>query len=653
MADWGKDDPSSSESSWGSDDPVSVSPHHIPGRAESALRGALQSATFGFGDELTGLYAAGKTGGWSDYLPAPVQMTRGIYRYLQNNPEARKAYTDQVEKQRALNEAASQQHGGMYLGGELGGALAIPAGAAAKGTTMLSRMGLGALTGAGYGALTGIGSGRTPEERESGAVSGLVTGALTGGFAPPVIESAAGLVGKFLPRNVENEATAKVVSAIKANQAAKTPEGLTPAELAATPEARLIDVAGQHGRTLAQSAANVSPEAESTLKQALQPRIEGQFGRVYDWLKSNLNFPENWQTTEALDKAQSGANLAAYQRAYKAGVAPIWSPELEAFTTAPAVQDAARKVNLNLANKQVAKGIPINNPLIYDKSVSGGQFVPSPGGAPDLQYWDLIKRQLDKGGYESQQLSKALREHLDTIVPEYGIARKGAAGGFAAENAHEAGQKFVTDNTMEVGEAQKKFAAMTPAQQKLFQDGFLARYTDILKNNPDRFDLLNKINQTPKAQEKLQMVLGNKYKEFEAMLHVENVMQKAQGSIKGYSTTARQLIHSAMASGAGGAAVGAGGELIGSGDWRHPLAPQTYGRILAAALTGAAASRGARVNQQVAERVAQMLTSRDPQVLSRGAKVVAGNEKMMDALRQASTRVGRIGGITGGRWPEQ
>src|SRR6516164_8740695 len=64
---------------------------YTPGAAESGFRGALQVATGGFGDELTGLYAAGKTGGWSDYLPAPVQMTRGLYRYLQNNPEARKA----------------------------------------------------------------------------------------------------------------------------------------------------------------------------------------------------------------------------------------------------------------------------------------------------------------------------------------------------------------------------------------------------------------------------------------------------------------------------------------------------------------------------------------------------------------------------------
>jgi hypothetical protein len=577
-------------------------------------------------------------------------MTRGLYRYLQNNPEARKAYTDQVEKQRALEEAASSQHPGMYLGGELAGAL-LPIGPEVKATTMLGRMGLSSLINAGYGAVSGAGSGTTPQERVLNAATGALTGGLVGGFAHPIVETGAGIIRKFLPRNVENEAAAKMYSGFKANQAAKVPEGLTPAELGTTPEARLIDVMGQHGRTLAQSAANVSPEAESTLKQELEPRTKGQFGRVYNWLKSNLHFPENWQTTEALDKAQSGANLAAYQRAYKAGTAPIWSQELEAFTTAPAVQDAARKVNLNLANKQVASGIPINNPLIYDKSISGGQFVPSPRGAPDLQYWDLIKRQLDKGGYESQQLSKALREHLDTMVPEYGTARKGAAGGFAAENAHEAGQKLVTDNTMEMGEVRKNFANLTPAQQKLFQDGFLARYTDILKNNPDRFDLLNKINQTPKAQEKLQMVLGNKYKEFEAMLHVEDVMQKAQGSIKGYSTTARQLIHSAMASGTSGAAVGAGGELIGSGDWRHPLAPQTYGRILGAALTGAAASRGARINQQVASRVAEMLTSRDPEVLARGAKAVASNEKMMNALRQASTRIGRIGGIVGGRWP--
>src|SRR5688572_27891103 len=128
--------------------------------------------------------------------------------------------------------------------------------------------------------------------------------------------------------------------------------------------------------------------------------------------------------------------------AYAAGPG-LWDDSLEQFYLVQVDQQAIRLAFVTGRNRDILTGIPpLKNPLTLNKAT--GEFELQSGVTPSLQFWDHVKRNLDKLGADGQAFSKALRGHLDELVPDYKTARAGAAAAFGAEEALEAGQKFVT-----------------------------------------------------------------------------------------------------------------------------------------------------------------------------------------------------------------
>src|SRR5581483_4801562 len=96
------------------------------------------------------------------------------------------------------------------------------------------------------------------------------------------------------------------------------------------------------------------------------------------------------------------------------------------------------------------QGVTVENGLV--KFTRGKNGVPT---YPNLAFWDATKRELDdatsaalRAGRKEEAatltgLTKTLRGELDRLVPSYANARAGAAKFFGAEDALEAGQKFV------------------------------------------------------------------------------------------------------------------------------------------------------------------------------------------------------------------
>ncbi len=173
---------------------------------------------------------------------------------------------------------------------------------------------------------------------------------------------------------------------------------------------------------------------------------------------------------------------------------------------------------------------------------------------------------------------------------------------------------------------------MSATERQLFQDGFVSRFVETLNATGDRRNVLNQIASSPAAREKLYMVLGrNRAQELEAGLRVEGVMDMARTAVQGNSTTARQLAELGLAGGAGG---------LGTyGTYNLDPAQMTTAAVMGALLAG---RRG--IDQRVAQHVARMLTSNDPDVLARGIRAVARNERLMDALRTADRRLAVVGG---------
>lgn len=152
---------------------------------QSKVAGAVdaftQGITAGFGDNLTALEAGvlGRTpdGNWFDYSKSFGER-----------------YDDALKAERGQQDQFREENPSMSIGAEIAGGLALGAGAAAKGATLVgrtmgrslpTRMAAGAAEGSIYGA--GYGAGNADENSMvEGAIDGAKTGAVLGGAIPAV-----------------------------------------------------------------------------------------------------------------------------------------------------------------------------------------------------------------------------------------------------------------------------------------------------------------------------------------------------------------------------------------------------------------------------------------------------------------------------------
>jgi hypothetical protein len=623
------------------------------GALRAAGRGAVQGLTANFGDEMKGIYAAGGGNPDSLIVPVPADYLRGLIgvaKYLYGDPEAKARYEATVAKERGLDKQAAEQHPVANTVGQIGGAMVVPAGAAAKGAALGGRMLAGAGTGALMGGLSGAGEGEGVADTIAKAGTGAVTGAALGGAAPAIIEGvtrAARAVAQPIAntirgiRNGDDEAARRIALGLEQDMRADptAAKRLTANEFVDNTQnggpAAIIDVGGEKTRALARSAANTSPEGRAALEGKIDTRYEGQTDRVNSWLRKTFNYPDAAAQQSALTDAARNVNRPAYQKAYDQGAGGLWDEGLEQISQAPVVQDAIRKATITGANDAAKAGFtPVRNPFAMNRETGRMELRTDANGTalPNLQFWDTVKKNLDKvGTRDAQDFSRVLRDHLDTQIPAYAEARAGAAHFFGASDALEAGQKFVTSK-MDNAAARNALAKMSPTERKLFQDGFVSQYQAMLNEVGDRRNILNKIADSPAARERLEIAMGReKAAEFEALQRVEGIMDLARKAVTGNSTTARQLAELGLAGGAYGFSGGAS----------NPLDPSAM--FNAALVYGAARGRN-KINEGLSRRVAEMLASNDPQVLLRGVKVVTKSREMFDALRAADRGLARVGG---------
>lgn len=614
------------------------------GALDAAARGVAQGLTANFGDEIRGLVEAS---GANPNDPASVySLISGALKYFGGDAEAKKRYDEAVARERGLNTAAEEQHPVAATLGGIGGAMALPLGVAAQGATLPARMGIGAATGAAIGGASGAGEGTDALDRTSRAITGVGIGGALGGAAPAVVE---GVIrgGRALAtpvanavrgiRDVDSEASRRVATALQRDMALD-PQAvgrLTPGEFAGSVQsggpANIMDLGGETTRALARSAANTSPEGRAVLNRAINDRFEGQTGRVTDWLRSTFHYPDAAAQSKAIDDVAKTVNKPAYAKAYAQGRAGIWDDELSELSQAPIVQDAVKAATKQAQNKAAGSG-----------SANAARWVNN--GKPTLEFWDLVKRQIDQeinvarraGRNEDvatlSEVKNTIVSKLDDAVPSYAQARAGAAQFFGAQDALEAGRNFVAKN-MSSADARRALSKMSPTERQLFQDGFVSRYVEILNQAGDRRSILNRIAESPAAREKLNVALGReRAEELEAGLRVEGIMDLARNAVQGNSTTARQLVELGLASGTYGF----------SGGSYNPLSNPSA-LINAAIVYGAARGKGA-INERLSRRVAEMLASNDPRIILQGIRAVARNQNLFNSLRAADRGLARVGG---------
>lgn len=623
------------------------------GAINAAARGMAQGVSANFYDELRGLVEAS---GASPSDPASIyNLIGGAVKYWTGQPEAQKAYDAASTRERAATKAAEEQHPISSVAGNVAGAIALPVGIAANAATLPGRMATGAAVGAGLGGLSGVGEGSGVVDSLSRGATGAAIGGALGGAAPAAIEgvirgarAAAGPVANAIRgiRNPEDEAARRVATSIQRDMQADPTAAsrLTPQEFAASRQqggpATIMDVGGETTRALARSAANTSPEGRAALSRTINDRYEGQSDRVTGWMRNAFNFPDANAQSQALTEVAKSVNKPAYARAYAEGRAGIWDDQLSELSQAPVVQEA-----VNAALKQA-----------QNKSASGALNAATPerwvnNGKPTLEFWDLVKRQIDQeinvarraGKNEDvgtlTEVKNVIVSKLDEAVPSYAKARAGAAHFFDAQDSLEAGKNYVTKNVPN-SDVRRALAHMTPTERQLFQDGFVSEYIANLNKIGDRRSVLNKIAESPAAREKLTIALGKeKTAELEAGLRVEGIMDLARNAVQGNSTTARQLAELGLAGGAYGF----------SGGGMNPLSDP--GAVMNAALAYGALKGKNKINENVSRKVAEMLTSSDPAKLLQGIRVVTRNQNLFNSLRSADKGLARVGGEQSGGIP--
>lgn len=194
-------------------------PKGKPTALQSAGRGAMQGATFGFADEMSGAAAAmpgmDKRQANADALgmpaiPSPVDMAIGGGRSILEmlapslfGTKGGEAYAQGRDESRALNDAARAANPKSYMAGEIGGGVGVGLGAMGAGATLMrpgmslpALVGVGGVEGAGYGALSGAGNATT--DTAGDALEGAKTGALIGSAVPV----AARAIGSIISRAI-------------------------------------------------------------------------------------------------------------------------------------------------------------------------------------------------------------------------------------------------------------------------------------------------------------------------------------------------------------------------------------------------------------------------------------------------------------------
>jgi hypothetical protein len=426
-----------------------------------------------------------------------------------------------------------------------------------------------------------------------------------------------------------------------------------------------LERGGEPARNAVRWAANTSPEARQTLNEALDNRYYTQGNRLVDYLRTLFNFPNAYAQQKALADVGKLSNKALYDAAMAQGTGPIVSPELERLVGSDDVTSALQRAVKIQGSENVAQGYGAMSPRIQitpdGRIMFGGKPIGQPtagmpmsgtGGMlayPDLQLWDLTRQQLsgsatqafrsgdNAAGRRLSSLAQQLNDALDTHpqATGYAAARGNAAQIFGAQDALEAGQQAV-HTKMGNDELRDAVARLNPLERQLFQDGYASELINRIREMPDRTDIVNQIANTPAVRERNAIALGqDRANQIEAWLRVENIMNQGRRAVQGNSSTAAQLMSSAL--------WGAGGSFLETG---NPFDPGVFLRdaFLRHGFRQSVNMARNAANQRIANQMVTLLTSQDPNAIRMGM-AMAARPVWLDALRRTDTGLARSGAV--------
>jgi len=563
-------------------------------------------------------------------------------------------YGQNLEQAQRTVQAAQEQNPYSRMAGGVAGNVASMAalgstglGARALGMTgpnLATRAGMSALSsGAISGADTAVRGGDASDVINSAAIGAGVGGAipLVGAGVRRGLEAVGDYVYPFINavRNPAQEAQRRVGVAMTRDATANPGMVMNQADEAVAAANNIpianVDRGGETTRALARSVANQSPEARASIENLASDRFGGQSQRAMDFVRRLTGGNADDLTyQETIRQAARNTNAPAYRAAYRDPAAQqVYTSRIQQLMQSPTFRRAVDRVPAKSADRGAVTGArEIGNP--FETNSSGNYVLRRQADgtliAPSLEFWDHVQRNLRtfsdraaRGGdnttaSEIGALREALNSELDSAVPAFQTARRGAAAFFGAEDAIDAGRQFA-NSPKAIPEATRAFQRFNATEREAFATGYASELIDKIRASPDRSNVINSVFRNQAARESMQLVFGpQRAAQVEAYVRVEDLVDRLRGAM-GNSTTARQLVELGIGGGAGYAS---------TGDWR--------GAVGGALLARGARFVGQRADAQVMENIGQLLTRDNPGALRAAVQQAARNPAYMNALERIS-----------------
>ncbi len=311
------------------------------------------------------------------------------------------------------------------------------------------------------------------------------------------------------------------------------------------------------------------------------------------------------------------------------GAQSVMSPNLVSLANGNGyVNDAVNSVNKMFMEGKVSPSWNVNPPM-------GGM-------SPNIQYWDLVKREIDyvikqaqKGEGSTNILSGAtdakntLVKELDSILPEYGSVRNQAAEMFGVETSLEAGyelgRKAASGSPFDVGEFLNKFKKLTPPQKESFAEG-AGRFA--MQKAKGNMGSLVSYLENPNVNRTMREVMGpDRFNALYAKAVSGNLAATAQDFVLTEGGNAKKIAGLIGEVGGGAVSFGAPAAAL----TMNPVGLATAGAAVAGAVAGIALNASER---KVANRVIDLAFSTKPEDVRKFSKLLADNYDAVSVVRK-------------------
>ena len=597
--------------------------------------------------------------GWGDEAEAFFRSKLGDEGYEDALKKIRQEYAQYSQAAPVVSTLAefgggmAPALGMMFVPGGQGAAAAQ-----AQRTTAGTLARLSAL-GAGTGAVSGAGS-AVEGDRLSGGVAGATIGAGLGLAAPVAIRGTKG-AGQWLrdrlnPSNavIANRAAEKFTGAMKESN-------LTPQQIEQMmAKDRSMGVPSTMANVdyamadLAEAVAQRTGKGTRKVEKTLTQQKTGSRERTYQQVAKGLK-PGDYYADEAkLVKDLRSKAGSMYDEAYAMGdvddpriVEALKNPQFQQFFA------KARSIADTEASAAKLRGEDPSRfalPEIYKptgKFTDSGAEILELTKLPDVRTLDYIKRGIDASidsGFRGQGMSTAeasalrdLRKEfvkaIDENVPAYRAARQEYAGDMEVIDAMRSG--LADFRKLDSEQVVQMMAGMSKAEREAFRTGVARNLYGQVMDPSSNFNAASRIINSPETVAKLQPLFDDPahFRLFQTALERESqLFQQANKILGGSQTAKRGAMREALDEGPGvGEAVA---NAVTGGFW--PSLTHMAARV----------ARSSTLTPQVADKLADMLMSKNPSEVASVVKFLEQYEKGLAPKAVRSTALER-GAVTG------